>query len=313
MTRPAAGSGFDVVCVGLATIDTVAAVPRLPAADERVTARSICRAGGGPSATAAVVLARLGARVAFVGCVGDDEAGRAIVEELRQEGVDVTGLVVAETLSTPQSCVLVDKESGARSIVTTGAAESFPEGVLSKAAGFAGPLAARAGWVHLDHVGHAIWRRVEKRAGSASLSVDGGNPIEDLSLRGVALYAPTLSQLLARHEQREGSGRAPSVEQACRAAHAEGAGTIVATDGAKGCVVSDESGLTAVPAVEVEVVSTLGAGDAFHAGLLFGLVEGRGAADAAAFASVVAAECCRALDGRSGVAWRRARPASSPD
>ncbi|HSO01736.1 MAG TPA: PfkB family carbohydrate kinase, partial [Gaiellaceae bacterium] len=61
-----------VVCVGLATLDTIFAVPRHPGPDDRVVATELAIAGGGPAATAAVALARLGTEVAFVGLVGDD-------------------------------------------------------------------------------------------------------------------------------------------------------------------------------------------------------------------------------------------------
>ena len=67
-----------VVCVGLATRDTILAVPRHPAADELVFASDAAVAGGGPAATAAVALARLGVPSYFVGAVGDDEAGAFI-------------------------------------------------------------------------------------------------------------------------------------------------------------------------------------------------------------------------------------------
>ncbi len=84
----------DVVCIGLATRDTIARVPEHPRADGRVVAMDLQRAGGGPAATAAVALARLGHRVAFVGTVGDDAAGDEIRASLTREGVDVTGVTV---------------------------------------------------------------------------------------------------------------------------------------------------------------------------------------------------------------------------
>src|SRR5215210_9260553 len=78
-----------VVCIGLATLDTIAAVPRHAAAEDRVLATAHAVAGGGPAATAAVALARLGVPVYFVGAVGDDRAGAAIRTGLGVEEVDV--------------------------------------------------------------------------------------------------------------------------------------------------------------------------------------------------------------------------------
>ncbi|HET7146544.1 MAG TPA: PfkB family carbohydrate kinase [Gaiellaceae bacterium] len=148
-----------IVCVGLATRDTIYAVPRHPGADDRVVASERVVAGGGPAATAAVAIARLGVECRFVGVVDDDLPG---VETLR-----VPGRMV-------ESTILVSGDS--RAIVTE-PAESFavPVGALSG-----------ADWVHVDHVGYAAIGDADVR-----LSVDGGNPVGGLDLARVHLYAPT--------------------------------------------------------------------------------------------------------------------------
>src|SRR5919201_6661928 len=95
-----------VVCVGAATLDAIFAVPRHPAADDRVVASQLVRAGGGPAATAAVALARLGVPVFFVGAVGDDRAGADIRAGLEAEGVDVSELATIPGARSPQSSIL---------------------------------------------------------------------------------------------------------------------------------------------------------------------------------------------------------------
>lgn len=149
-----------IVCVGLATRDTICVVPRHPGRDDRVVASKRVVAGGGPAATAAVAIARLGGDVRFVGVVDED-----------LEGVDVVrlpGHVV-------ESTILVG--DGDRAIVT-----EEPEPLEL-------PPAAldRADWVHVDHVGYPAVtdRRVPR------LSVDGGVRIDRIDLSKVALYAPT--------------------------------------------------------------------------------------------------------------------------
>jgi sulfofructose kinase len=149
-----------IVCVGLATRDTVYAVPRHPGSDDRVVATERAVAGGGPAATAAVTIARLGVDARFVGIVDDELEG---VETVRMPGRMV------------ESTILVHADG--RTIVT-----EEPEPFEAPAEALAG-----AAWVHVDHVG---WDAT--RAGDClSLSVDGGNPIAGLDLEHVALYAPT--------------------------------------------------------------------------------------------------------------------------
>jgi sulfofructose kinase len=146
-----------IVCVGLATRDTIYRLPEFPEPDGRVVAADRTVAGGGPAATAAVTLARLGVPVRFVGVVEDDLPG---VETHR-----IPGRMV-------ESTILVG--DGTRAIVTE-RPERFdcpPE------------LLEDADWVHVDHVGY---RAVET---AARLSVDGGFPIPELDLSKIELYAP---------------------------------------------------------------------------------------------------------------------------
>jgi sugar/nucleoside kinase (ribokinase family) len=234
-----------IVCVGLATRDTIYAVPRHPEADGRVVATERVVAGGGPAATAAVAIARLGVDVRFVGVIDGDLEGVEVVR--------VPGRMV-------ESTILVG--DGTRSIVTL-EPEPFevPEGALDGAE-----------WVHADHVGYASVR------GATNLSVDGGNPIPDLDLDGVALYAPT---------EASDDGRRAKLT--------------VVTRGANGCVAYADGETIEAPGFPIDAVSTLGAGDVFHGALLASLARGLPLRDALTHANACAALSCRALDGRSAI------------
>ncbi|MDX6398454.1 MAG: sulfofructose kinase [Gaiellaceae bacterium] len=264
-----------LVCIGLATLDSIFALPRHPAADDRVVANELAVAGGGPAATAAVALARLGVEVAFVGAVGDDATGAAIRDGLASEGVDVSHLAVVAGARSPQSSILVG--DGGRAIVNYPG--SLPALVLNDEIR---DLCRGADWVHVDHAGYAAAPR------DARLSIDGGNPIPGLDLDGVALYAPT----------QEGLGRDFGTAEAALEA---GAQLVVVTRGADGSVAYTGDEVVDVPAQPVDAVSTLGAGDVFHGAILAALVRERPLADALAFANRAAALSCRALDGRSAI------------
>jgi ribokinase len=89
--RPADG-GPAVAVVGSLNLDLVVRVPRLPGPGETVSGADLFRNPGGKGANQAVAAARLGRRVAMVGCVGDDQAGRDLLAALAADGVD-TGQV----------------------------------------------------------------------------------------------------------------------------------------------------------------------------------------------------------------------------
>jgi sulfofructose kinase len=256
-----------VACVGLATRDTIWLVPSYPAPDGRVVATEVVVAGGGPAATAAVTLARLGLDVAFAGAVGDDEAGAFVREGLEHEGVDVSRLAVVPNARTPQSAILIGP-GATRSIVHHPGDAQIAD------------MEIEADWVHVDHAGygHAHGR----------LSIDGGNPIEGLDLAGAALYAPTEERL------RSEFGSAQAALDA-------GAELVVATRGEAGCVATTHDETIEVPGVPCDPVSTLGAGDVFHGALLAFLARDAPLADALLAANTAAALSCRALDGRSAI------------
>ena len=261
-----------VLCAGLATKDTVIAVPALPEVDGRVVAHDEVVAGGGPAATAAVTLARLGVDVAFAGAVGDDDAGAFVLAGLAAEGVDVSRVATVPGARTPRSTILVAGD-GSRAIVHVPGDAPFP--ALD---------ATGAEWVHVDHAGYGSI--------AGRLSVDAGNPIDELDLRDVELYAPTDERLRADFGD-------------AHAALSAGAKLVVVTRGADGCTAVSAAGEVRMPGVPCEsLVSTLGAGDVFHGALLAYLVEDAPLEHALRAANTAASLSCRALDGRTAIPTR---------
>ena len=278
-----------LVFVGTATHDTIALVDRYPDADERVLVDDLVVAGGGPSATAAVAAARLGRQVAFVGAVGDDSVGDAIVAGLRAEGVDTSGVVRRCGGRSSTSVVVVTRGQASRAILHRPA-----DSIVISETGWS--LIERAEWLHVDQAGWPLvdgwWR---SRPDRPRLSVDAGNPIVGVSLDGVDLYVPTIAALRRRY------GDHPSTDLLA-AAIDEGARVVVATDGANGVdVIGTEEPTLHVAAFDGDVHSTLGAGDVFHGALLAAIDRGLCRRDAVEYANAVAFLSCRGLDGRSAI------------
>ena len=277
--------------MGAAALDLVARIDRPLGPDERLRADIATLAGGGVAATAAVAVARLGVPVAFVGTVGDDDASALIRMGLEREGVDVTALrsIPGKPAMSP---ILVDRSTGHRAI----AAYYLDEApVLSDVAL---ELCAAADWVHVDHLGWRSVRALRAAGVTTPISLDHGNPTPDLDLALVDLYAPTEARLLERFPGMDLLG-------AMSAALEAGPRIVAVTRGSEGACVAtrdDEAvEIACYPSVNVEVVSTLGAGDVFHGALLAALVHGHEPDHAVLVATHVAAMSCRALDGRSAI------------
>ena len=289
------GPTARVVCIGIATLDAIAEVDRLPGADERVPAIGSVLAGGGVTATAAVTLARLGVPVRLVASVGDDRTGCWIRDDLTAEGVDTSGVRLEPGCRSPMSLVLVEQATGARALVPDlgGAGPPTPSDADLDAC-------RAAAWIHVDHVGAALIPALKQAGVTTPISLDDGVGIPDLDLSGVTLYGPTEAVLTQRHPERP-------IETALDTALAEGPRIVIATRGALGALAAERVDGSTTPRRHaarpwpIDVRSTLGAGDVFHGALLAGLVEERPLGEALDRASACAALACEALDGRSGI------------
>src|SRR4051812_37231449 len=285
-----------VVCIGIATLDAIVVVDRLPGSDERVPGRDGLLAGGGVAATAAVTLARLGVPVAFVGRVGGDAAGRLIRDGLADEGVDVRGLRL-DARRSPVSTILIEAAQGLRAIAPF---LGDPEPITLDDAGLA--ACAAADWIHLDDLGLGTLPALDAAGISTAVSVDDGVGSSPIPFSRIELYAPTADVLRGRFP----AATFDAAEDACLAA---GPRLVVTTSGASGSTAAVRAPDGAVtrhraPAFAVKVRSTLGAGDVFHGALLAGLLDGGDLDTALLFANGAAAASCRALDGRSAIPTR---------
>lgn len=298
-----------VVCAGVITLDALALVDGYPAADSRVEAELVELSGGGPAANAAVVLARQGVEVTFVGRVGDDASGDQTVQLLQQEGVDVSGIERVSGMRTQASAIVVDRQAGTRAISTqlmapwTSLSPEQQEIVMA------------ADWIHTDHLGFLpVTNSCQTVPANSVLSIDAGNPVRGFDMSYVDLFIPTVSSLIAQYGRGENESNDNNAAScAASQAIAAGATAVVATDGSQGSYVwwsdkaaslggASSAGRASCPAYSgVDIVSTLGAGDVFHGALIAALVRGSRWKEALAAANMTAALSCRALDGRGAV------------
>lgn len=276
-----------VVCVGVITMDTVALVDRYPDADDRVLATTLVRNGGGPAAVASVTLARLGIPVAIVGTVGDDEDGADALRILQREGVNTEGVSVVPGMATAASVIIV---SGAHRAISTRQPPTQPY-----PSDRARALVANADWVHVDHVGvKRLGDLGVSRGSGPHISLDAGYDVETFDVSSVDLFAPTDRQMAARHP-------GLSLAEAITADQKRNRGLVVATAGSDGSLGSDGGPVVSAAGFDVDVVSTLGAGDVFHGALVAQVVQGRPLVEALERANAVAALSCRGLDGQSAI------------
>lgn len=268
-------------------MDTISLVDKYPGEDERVVAKEIIRAGGGPASVAAVALSRLGVRTAIVGTIGDDADGVEVMKIFAREKVDSTGVSIGMS-ATSGSVIVASRAHNARAISTR---QPIRREALNPAAR---NLLKRAQWVHVDHMGVTQLNEAGLVRGTGPLiSFDAGYGAEKFDASIVDLFVPTDRQVALRYPTID-------LELAIEKEAVAAANIVVATAGSRGSYgYSAGTGFVRAPGFSVDVVSTLGAGDVFHGALVAQLMQGHGLQEAMMRANAVAALSCRGLDGQS--------------
>ncbi|WP_158736757.1 ribokinase [Alteribacillus sp. YIM 98480] len=109
--------GNRLVVMGTINMDLIAKVPRFPVVGETIASTKYIESLGGKAANQAIAAKRMGAEVSFVGKLGGDSFGRELSKQLKNEGLDIDQLRVAETLSTGTSMITINEE-GENMVVT---------------------------------------------------------------------------------------------------------------------------------------------------------------------------------------------------
>ncbi len=292
-----------VLSVGIFCVDIlVRPVPAFPPPGGLVLVDEYDVQTGGCANNCAIALARLGVSVAAVGRLGNDRFGDLIVSDLRANGVRTSFLVRDPAARTAMSVVLVN-ERGERSFVHHRGAT-----VNLSAADVPRPLPAlRALHIggafllpSLDGEGLALLCHSAQEQGLLTFvdtAVDGrGNP-----MAVIAPALPYIDYLLPSEAEALGMTGAEDPQAMAARLLAQGARAVCIKLGERGCYCAGPGEAGFVPAYDVPVVDTCGAGDTFTAGFIAGVLAGKGLMAAAQLANAVGAMCVMSLGATAGI------------
>jgi sugar/nucleoside kinase (ribokinase family) len=293
----------DVVCLGILVADTIARpVDGLPPRGSLELVDEITLHGGGCALNTASVLTRLGLRAAAVGKVGRDAYGDFVLGLLDARGVDRRGVLRDPTVATSASVVLVDAGGERTFLHLPGANGHLRADELDPDVLYAGRALHLAGALVMPELDGEPTAALlaEARARGLLTSLD---TVWDATGRWerVAPSLPHLDLIVpSLDEGRAISGREEPVDVAAWLRKA-GVGAVALKMGAEGCYVSGDGFEGPIGAPGVAVVDGTGAGDAFVAGLLYGLLAGWPLERAAALANAAGALAVTAVGAVEGV------------
>lgn len=275
---------------GTTNLDLCFNVDRLPTPGETLLG-TLARNPGGKGANQAVAAARLGVRPHFYTRLGDDEAGRALLQSLTQAGVRTDAVEICSGQPSGSAMVMVGDDGANMIVIDPGANLHATPATVEKAAAFIEPDAIVVAEMGMPIA--ALERLFELKSRRGFELVFNPAPVRSglsgEAWRSVDYLTPNQTETF------ELTGmEAVDFESAARAAHKLlelGPKAALITLGARGTYYCDGRQSFGLPAFPIKVVDTTAAGDAFNGGFAAFLAQGLPVRDAIRKATAVAALC----------------------
>ncbi len=282
----------EIVVIGSINMDLVLRVAHPPRPGETVLARDLVSIPGGKGANQAVGAARLGARTAIVGRVGEDEFGSRLLAGLNTNHVDTRFVTITEGAASGIAVITVDEKgenaicvsSGANARVTPADIDAAAESIRKA------KVCLLQLELPLETVLHAL--TVCRRAGVETILDPAPAPIDAPdALFNVDVITPNLTEadILTHKSPRNHERETRAVAAALTA---RGARYVVLKLGDRGALVCDGDTCEHVPGHKIKPVDTTAAGDAFTAALGFARTRGKNLQDATKLANAAGASAC---------------------
>lgn len=287
---------FDVVGFGENSIDYLIHAPRYPEFNTKLRCTEYLKTAGGQIASAMIGLQRLGLRTAYAGRFGKDEGGHTGIESFAIEEVNTDFAEVIEGAQTQTAFIIIDEQSGERTILW-----NRDERLIYSADEAPTELARRGRVLHLDanNPAASVAMAQAAKASGAIVSADLDHVFD-----GIENLLPLVDILITSESfPLQLTGITDTRQSLAAVKLRYGCALVGATLGARGAIICCENQFMETAAFPVPggCVDTTGAGDAFHAGFLYGLLQGEEIETSLKLACAVAALKCRNLGARAGL------------
>ncbi|MEX2139079.1 MAG: carbohydrate kinase family protein [Pirellulales bacterium] len=300
---------LDCLSAGILVVDHLTVpISHLPRAGELVMADELPLSIGGNAANVSMNLARLGVKVGAVGCVGDDVFGQFAVQTLQQGGVDVRGVRILVGIATAATLIINVKGEDRRFIHAAGANAALT------ADGIPSDLVRQCKVFYVG--GYLLMPALERRGTLVELfrqaRAAGAKTILDVVVPGPGDHWHKFEEILTEtdvflpnsDEAELITGLADPLAQAERF-RAAGTKTVVITRGEQGTLLIEDGRRIQAGVYPTSFVGGTGAGDAFDAGFIAGMLAGEDSLGCLRWGSALGASCVRSVSATESVFDRR--------
>ena len=285
---------IQVIGLGQACVDYLGRLNAFPYEDGKAELTDLHIQCGGPASTALVTLSRLGISTSFLGSISDDPFGVKILNNLKSEKIDVSCLKSTPGYTSQSAFIAITREGEKRTIF-------WHRGTVPHLAKRDVNISQfpKARILHTDGLMVKASIEAAKQAKSLGMTVvmDAGTMREgskELSrLVNILIASETFATPLV--------GQDAPHDTALHALRELGPEQVVITLGARGSIGLNNQGIVRQKAFPISAVDTTGAGDVYHGGYIYGLLQGWDMHECMRFASATAALKCAKIGSQSGI------------
>ncbi|UYP73397.1 ribokinase [Pantoea dispersa] len=289
--------------LGSINADHILNLAHFPRPGETVIGKQYQVAFGGKGANQAVAAGRAGADIAFIACVGADDIGERIRQQLQQDQIDTAPVETVAQEATGVAMIFVNGEgennigiySGANAALTPACVERHQQVIRSADAllmQLESPLDSVLAAARIARAGHT--QVILNPAPATQLSD------ELLALIDIITPNETEAEILTGIAVNNDDDAA----RAAQALHAKGIDTVLITLGRRGVWLSEQGQGQRIPGFSVQAVDTIAAGDTFNGAFITARLEGVAMQDAVRFAHAAAAIAVTRPGAQPSVPWR---------
>ena len=289
---------FDVVCFGALNIDRLYRVNRIAGRDEESFIIDFKEAPGGSAANTAVGLARLGLKTGFIGKASDNREGKLLLNDFKRQNVDVGGVIISREGRSGVAMGYVDTKGDRALYIDPGVNDSleFKEIDLK--------YAGNTEFLHLtSFIGEKPFKaqkELVKSLHDVRISCDPGELCARKGLTALKLMIErSFVMLPSKNELKILTGK--KYDEGSKILIKKGVSIVAVKLGERGCYVTNGKESYLVEPYKVKVVDTTGAGDAFCAGFLYGLIKNKDLYECGKFGNFVASRCIEKVGAREGL------------
>ncbi len=266
----------DVILLGDINIDVSAAIPAYPTRGGEGVATSVEFHTGGSVVTTSLALANMGGDVGILGRIGADVLATQVMQDLESIGVDKSLIQIDHVVSTGLIYIVVNSD-GERTMFASRGANVFTTPKPEWETYF-----ANARWYHFS--GYALLAQPQQDAAVQALELARQNHCRislDPNPEPAMRYGKRIKSLLPKidvffpneQELMLLSGQM-NLDDALKVMFDAGVKAVAVKRGSKGCLISYEKNTFSLPAFNIQVKDTTGAGDSFNAGVLLARMVG---------------------------------------